>query len=131
MSSRYVRNLTEQWAAAPALGVPFYPTVNMEQNPSDQIWFTLEWDAFGATKDTFCETFTEDGEVRMVFFGPAGAGYDALLAAAETAARLFYGNIDPAGRLVLSSLGAPDEFGGQDQSYFVVEIAIEYTFQKQ
>jgi hypothetical protein len=128
MSSRYVRQLSEQWAAA--LHVPFHPTVNMEQDPTDPLWFTLEWDSFGSTKDSYCETFTEDGEIRMVFFGQSGAGYDAMFQAAESAAAQFYGNADPAGRLVLTSIDPPDEFGTQDGPWFVVEVAVTYQYRK-
>lgn len=129
MSSRYIRNLSEQWARAIPL-LPYHPTVNEEVANPPAVWVTIDWTSFGATKETFCDDFREDGEIRLVFFGRAGIGYDQLFADAEAYANSFYANTDPTGRLVLTSKGVPDKFGTPDGPDFYVEIPINYTFQQ-
>lgn len=130
MSSRYVRNLTEGWAeaAGTASGVPFHPTVNLEVNTQDPIWFTLEWDVLGQTKLTYCENFIEDGQIRLCFFSQVGIGYDEAFQQIEETAAYFFDNTDPAGRLVLMVLDPPDEFGSLDTPWFMVEVLVSYQF---
>lgn len=129
MSARYVRSLTETWLSA--IGAPpYYSTVNAEVAPTDPIWMTAEWQSIGATKETYCETFVEDGEIRLVFFGAPGIGWDALFSTAETVSDLFFLNTDPNEKLVLKLLDPPDEFSSQSEPWFIVEVGVTYQYRK-
>lgn len=126
MSSPYVRGLCETWAGA--LSVPFYNTINEEQDPADAVWVTLEFDVFNSQRDTFCGDVIEDGMVRLVFLGAAGGGATSLLTTAQTEAAAFFANVDPTGALVLQNVGAPEEFGSSDTPLFAVVVAVDYSY---
>lgn len=128
MSSLHIRQLVDQWATALNGRVPFYPTVNKVQDPKDDIWLTIEYDSFGATKETFCDSFVEDGEIMLVFFGRVGVGYATLMTAAEDYAKEFYKSTDPLDQLVLISLNPPIDYGGENSPWFVCEIAVDYQY---
>ena len=127
MSSRAVRTLARTWANA--LPVPYIDTINFDESPTDPIWFTIEFDSYGMDKLSFCQEWQEVGFIQLDFFGLAGVGDDALLAAAEPAVQQFLQNVDPAGKLSLVSFSAPDDFtptGGAPK--FGVSFVIDYTF---
>ena len=127
MSAKYVRDLAKQWAQS--LTVPFYDTVNIEQEPTDPIWCTLEFEYSSSEEITFCGLNVHLGTFSLVFFGSAGIGYESLFAAAETDAAVFYLNDDPNQKLTLTLLDTPEEFettGGVPQ--FGVAIAINYDY---
>ena len=127
MSSRAVRTLARTWANA--LPVPYVDTINFDESPTDPIWFTIEFDSYGMDKLSFCQDWQEVGFIQLDFFGLAGVGDDALLAAAEPAVQQFLQNVDPAGKLSLVSFSAPDDFtptGGAPK--FGVSFVIDYTF---
>lgn len=129
MSAHYVRALTESWLAA--IGMPpYHATVNWEDNPADAVWMTAEWTTFGMTKETYCETFVEDGEIRLMFFGSPGTGWADLFQTAETASEQFFANRDPQQKLVLTVLDPPDEYSSQSEPWFVVEVAVAYQYRK-
>lgn len=129
MSAHYVRALTEQWLIA--LGTPTYHgTVNLEQTPGADVWMTAEWTQFGNTKETYCQTFVEDGEIRLMFFGAPGVGWDQLFLIAEAAAEQFFLNTDPNQKLVLTVIDPPDEFSSQSEPWFVVEVSVSYQYRK-
>ena len=128
MSSRAVRTLARTWANA--LPVPYVDTINFDESPTDPIWFTIEFASYGSDKMSFCQDWREVGSLQLDFFGLAGVGDDALLAAAEPAVRQFFQNVDPAGKLSLVSFSAPDDFtptGGSPK--FGVSFVIDYEFQ--
>lgn len=125
MSSLYVRSKTELWTKADT-SINFYPTVNVNQEPADDIWLTANYEAFDTLKETYCMDMLENGEINLLFFGRAGIGYNALFAAAETYAKTFFANTDTSGRLVLVLKNAPIDFAGRNNPWFIVEIAIEY-----
>ena len=131
MSAHYVRALTESWLSGLGIGAPpYYPTVNFETLPTDTVWLTAEWSSLGATKETYCDTFVEDGEIRLVFFGQPGTGYAALFATAEAVSEEFFMNIDPQQKLILTALDPPDEFSSQSEPWFIVEVSVTYQYRK-
>jgi hypothetical protein len=129
MSAHYVRSLTEAWLIAIG-SPPYHGTVNYEVAPVEPVWMTAEWNSFGATKETFCETFVEDGEIRLMFFGLPGVGWDALIQTAETASAQFFQNIDTNQKLTLTVLDPPDEFASQSEPWFIVEVSVTYQYRK-
>lgn len=125
MSSRYVRNLVRQWATDATVQVPFYDTVNLEQDPNDPVWFTVEFVSFGHVVESYCGKKLEEGELRFVFFGQPGIGDDALLQAAEGAAKAVAVKTDPAGALVLNEPSPPVDYLVLP---FTVEIPVLYEY---
>lgn len=125
MSSAYVRQLTEQWIGAIGT-IPYYNTINQEPNPTEDLWLTLDFEAFGSTVETFCGEQVEEGEIRLIFLGRVGIGYDAVITAAEAFTAAFIANVDPTGQLVLLSTNPPVDFAGQNNPWFVIEIAVDY-----
>lgn len=128
MSTRAVRTLARQWASE--LSVPYVDTINLEVNPEFDIWFTIEFSAYGMDKLSFCDSWQEVGSIQLDFLGLAGVGDDALLAAAEPAVRAFFQKRDPTGLLVFSGISAPDDFtptGGTPK--FGVSFVISYSYQ--
>lgn len=126
MSSFYVRNLAAQWAAA--LATPYYNTVNEEQNPSDSYWLSLDFDAFSTVKETYCNSWEEQGAIHLLFFGVPGVAFQTLFQTAEADAATFFSNVDPGGSLTLEVMNAPLEFGGSDTPYFGVQVSIDYSY---
>ena len=59
MSSLYVRQKVEGWLNDAAMTTPFYPTINEEQDPTDPIWVTADFDSAYREVLAFC-----DGEVK-------------------------------------------------------------------
>lgn len=126
MSSLYVRNLVETWIAAIGT-IPFHQTINqIPDNPQDNIWLTVDFNPAGATKETFCEEFAEDGEITLIFMGRVGIGFNTLFAAAEQFADAFWNSSDPTGKLNLIIREPPFDYAGQDNPWFVVEISFQY-----
>lgn len=125
MSSLYVRQLAEQWIADIGT-LPYYNTINQQQQPTDNLWLTLDFESFGANIETYCGDTLEEGEIRLIFVGRVGIGYDTLIATAEDFAELFFASVDPDGRLVLTNKNPPVDFAGENDPWFVVEIAVDY-----
>ena len=83
MSSSYVRTLFRSWLGDSNIQSPYYDTINMEQNPSEDTWVTAEFDVTFREKKTFCEgSWEEEGEVSLMFNGRAGVGDGELLSIA-------------------------------------------------
>jgi hypothetical protein len=128
MSTFYIRQKAEAWATALIATVPYYPTINQNQDPSDDMWMTLEFQTFGATKETYCDDFVDDGEIILTFFGRVGLGYAPQIQTAEAYAALFFANTDVTGQLVLTSMNPPVDFVGQNNPWYIVEVAFNYQY---
>lgn len=127
MSSLAVRTLADQWALADA-SLPYYPTINQQTEPTDDIWLTLEFQAYGNDLETYCGSTVERGEIILVFMGLIGIGDDTLIAAAETySSNYFDNNQDPAGKLVLVEKQPISDYQGNGNRY-ICEIAIQYEY---
>lgn len=125
MSSLYVRNKIRQWAALCA--TPFYDTINLEQNPSDPVWFTAEFEVENSEMVTYCKDELEEGVVDLVFCGSAGSGDAAVLTAAEADAKVFLAQSDVTGKLVIRRAMPPEEFSaGTGDNWYRVVIGLEY-----
>lgn len=128
MSSLYVRSLCDQWAksAETNTGIPYFSTINEEQNPTDRLWFTLLYQPVNTTQATYCSTW-ETGIVSLIFMGPAGSGFEETLLSAQPVIDDFVASVDATGRLTLEVEQPPSDFTSPDDPWYVVEVAINYT----
>lgn len=127
MSSLYVRQKVREWAELPAVGIPYYDTINVEENPADDIWFTAEFEPEYTEKQTFCGDVSEEGLINFVFETNAGIGDETLITAAESAVNTILEQNDSSQNLVLEMAYAPDEYtGGTADTGYRVSISVEY-----
>lgn len=126
MSSLYVRQFAKTWAQS--LTSPFYNTINEDQNPNDTVWLSIDFNSYTTVKATYCSEWIEQGTINLVFFGRPGIGDDGLIAIAEQDAKTFFNNVDATGKLTLTVLNAPIEFGSSDTPFFGVEVGIDYEY---
>jgi hypothetical protein len=110
--------------------VPYYPTVNMEQNPTDRIWMTAEFGSSYREVLTICQgDVLEDGEVEVIFFGPPGIGYTEVLTALELSIAALLQKVDPAGKLTLTGRSAPFEYSrGTALKNYAVSVYVDYQY---
>lgn len=125
MTSRYVRTEVRNWLLQG--NVPYYDTVNLEQNPTDPIWSTVDWGYADRQMTTYCHNHVEEGSFNVVFFGDPGVGDDALLAAAEADMDLLLLRVDPNARLTLTNYNAPFSF--RQEEHFALEFNVTYEYQ--
>ena len=132
MSSRAVRIEARKLLTAPAVMAlcPFYETINVEQNPTQSIWFTVSFQFEYQEKLSFCENFAEYGMIELIFEASPGTGDDAVFQAAEAVTAELKKFSDSSGKLVLTNFNPPDEFsaGGANESAYRVAVDIEYVF---
>ena len=130
MSSLYVRSTVEGWLQDPAMTLPFYGTINNEENPADSMWTTASFDATYRETLTFCDGIVEEeGEIELVFFAPPGEGYANLMTALEADVATLMAQRDATHKLVLRSATAPMEFsGGTARGDYALAVYIEYVY---
>jgi hypothetical protein len=129
MSALYVRDMVRKWLSDTSLEVPFYDTVNVEQNPTDRNWMTAEFQSTLRDKISFCE-WREEGEILVIFTGAPGVGDGELLSAAEKDIKTFMAFRDLTRQLTITGIQAISEYsGGSANSGYQVEVTIEYTYQ--
>lgn len=129
MSSAYVRTFFRSKTAG--LGVPYFETVNTDQNPGVPVWATFEFNSEFSEVLSFCGDTVEEGTVDIVVSALPGTGDGAAIQAVENAATYLMQQQDATGRLVLLSSQPPDEYssGSADRTYRVV-VGINYRFYK-
>ena len=129
MSALYVRGMVKGWLGDASLDVPFYDTINLEQNPSDTNWVTAEFESTLRDKISFCE-WREEGEVLLIYTGAAGVGDGDLLKAVEKDIKTFMAFRDLTRQLTITGVQAISEYsGGSANAGYQVEVTIEYTYQ--
>jgi hypothetical protein len=128
MSSLYVRTVTEGWMKDAAMLVPYYETINMENNPKDSVWCTCDFSSTFREKLTFCDgANSEEGEVEIVYFGSPGIGYQSLLQALETEMITLMSQRDS--KLSLTSRSAPFEYsGGSADKMYALSVYVDYQY---
>jgi hypothetical protein len=128
MSSRYVRTLVEGWLQDAAMTVPYYRTINEEQNPQDDIWCTAEFSSPFRDLITYCEGLTtEEGEIEIEYFGLPGKGYDTLIQALEADMLILMAQRDPQGKCVLMRRSAPYETSrGSASAMYGLSVYVDY-----
>ena len=130
MSSKYVRDKFRSWLNDGLVDSPYYDTINQDQNPTDDIWVTAEFEVSFREKRTFCEgSWEEEGEVSLMFNGIAGVGDGALLAASEKDIKTLLSFRDETAQLVIDRVGGVNEFSrGTANMGYQLEYVIEYTY---
>ena len=130
MSSKYVRDKFRSWLNDGLVDSPYYDTINQDQNPTDEIWVTAEFEVSFREKRTFCEgSWEEEGEVSLMFNGIAGVGDGALLAASEKDIKTLLSFRDETAQLVIDRVGGVNEFSrGTANMGYQLEYVIEYTY---
>jgi hypothetical protein len=127
MSSLYVRNLVRGWAATSP--TPFYDTINYEQNPNDNVWWTIEFEIENSATETYCGEEIEEGVIELVFCGQPGAGDGAVIAAAEAEGKRLLTQSDTTSQLCLVRAMPPEEFSaGDGDRWYRVVVGIEYQY---
>ena len=130
MSASYVRTTMRKWCdeVATALSIPFYDTVNLEQMPSDNVWFTVSF-VSEYHEGTFCnKEYLENGFITVTAVARPGRGDLEAIQALEQVVPALDAKIDPTGRLVLDSYEPIDEAsnGSADKDYRV-RVIMNYT----
>jgi hypothetical protein len=130
MSSQYVRTTFRSWLQDAQIQTPYYDTINLEQNPSEETWVTASFDVTLREKKTFCEgSWEEEGEVSLIFNGMAGVGDGTLLAIVELDIKTLLSFRDATGQLTITGASGVQEFSsGNVNSGYQIEYIIEYTF---
>lgn len=131
MSSLYIRQKFEGWLQdRTKMKVPYYPTINMDQNPQDDMWCTAEFGSSYRETMTFCDGVTmEEGEVKVVYFGLPGIGEATLLAKMEADLNTLMAQQDLAGKLVITTRSAPFDYsGGSAEKSFALACFVEYQY---
>jgi len=128
MSSRYVRTLVKGWLLDPEMSVPYYQTINEEQNPQDQIWCTADFSSSFRDVITFCNgEISEEGEIEIEYFGLPGIGDDTLIQALEADMVILMARIDPQGKCTLMRRSAPFETsGGSAKLMYGLSVYVDY-----
>jgi len=127
MSSLYVREKVREWAQLPSITVPYYDTINVEEQPTDDVWFTAEFETEYSEKITFCGQTAEEGLINFVFESSAGTGDEALITVAQDTVSTILEQNDPSSELSLEMAYAPEEYtGGSADSGYRVLISVEY-----
>ena len=130
MSSLYVRQQVETWLQDAAMTTPYYPTINEDQNPTDAMWVTADFDANFREVLAFCDgEVREEGDIELVYQGPPGTGYTALITAIEADMKTLMAQRDASGKLVLTNRSAPFEYSNGDADLnYELAITIEYSY---
>ena len=129
MSRGYVRETVRQMITSSGMTTPFHESINYEIIPTEQTWFTIEFNSENTGIDTFCRDRTETGVIDFVFSTLPGSCDTALIAAAESDIQKFMKSKDPNGKLTLLNDLAPEEFtGGDANQYYQVIIGVEYSY---
>jgi len=129
MSRKYVRDTVRGWITSNPPAIPFYETINVDENPTDPTWLTVEFNAEYTDQQGFCGHQEERGVIELVISGAPGVGDGVVISAADALAQQFMNNKDPSGKLTLLNDLAPEEFSGGDANkYYQVIVGIEYQY---
>lgn len=129
MSRGYVRETVRQMIKSSGMVTPFHESINYDEVPTEDTWFTIEFNSEGTNVDTFCYDRTETGVIDFVYSTLPGSGDKDLLATADSDIKKFMNSIDPNGKLTLINDLAPEEFtGGDANQYYQVIIGVEYSY---
>jgi len=129
MSRGYVREAVRQMITSSGMTTTFHESINFDEVPTEDTWFTVEFNSEGTNIDTYCYDRTETGVIDFVFSTLPGTGDTAFLAAAEADIQKFMKSKDPNGKLTLLNDLAPEEFtSGSANQFYQVIIGVEYSY---
>lgn len=135
MSASFLRQQVRTWAAEVAqpgptgTGYAFYDTINLSQNPTDAVWWSVEF-ASEFFEGTFCQRgYIERGFVLLEVFTQAGIGDMPGIQAMESILPALLAKVDPTQRVVLESHEPIQEASAGDASRFYrVSAVVNYRF---
>jgi hypothetical protein len=127
MSSVAIRRKMETFAAG--LGVPYYPTINEEQNPTDPLWMSLDFSGEYSEKTTFCNDQLEVGQIEFLFFANPGVGEQSIFSFIERVLNqvsLYQDN-----NLTLGTAQPLDDNNGSAENrWFEISCRVDYSYRK-
>lgn len=130
MSASYVRAKVEQWCeeVSQVTGEPFYKTINLDNDPQDPVWWTVEFMSLFSEGLLCKKNYTETGVVRVVFIGQPGLGWEDTINALESVIPLLMEKVDPSRRLELADFEpVVEESLGSAEPNYVVSVSINYV----
>jgi hypothetical protein len=128
MSRKYVRDMARAWIQESA-EIPYYDTINIEEDPQDPFWCTIEFSHEYTDLNTYCNSKEEHGVIDIIVSGQPGTGDDDVMEYATNIVNKFMNNRDPSGKLTLLNDQAPEEFSGGDANkYYQVTVGVEYLY---
>ena len=130
MSASYVRKTARQWAnevSALFVQYPYYDTINLEQDPPEDIWWSLEFIS-DFMEGTFCRPgYIERGIIVVTVMAAPGTGDADAITAMEDIVPQMMAKIDPTQRLVIERYEPLEEAsGGSAGKHYRVSVALEY-----
>lgn len=131
MSASGVRSQTRTWCREVAVttGFPFIDTVNEQNRPKDEIWWSVEFEAINS-EGTFCDTgYIENGFIRFVVFGLPGVGDLQAIQALEAIIIEVMKKKDATNKLSLTAYSPVNDYSaGSADNFYQVECSIDYAF---
>lgn len=130
MSASYVRYKIEQWCEEAALtsGVNFHKTINTEETPQDDVFFTVEFMSLYSEGMLCKKNYLEQGMIRLVFVGQPGVGWEDTILSLESVVPEMMSKVDPSRRLELVDYEPlVEESGGSAEPNYVVSVSINYS----
>lgn len=124
MADLYVRNLVRSWLVSGV--VPYYDTVNIEQDPEEDLWCTVDWGFSFPSLMTYCGEVQHEGSFRVLYFGLPGIGDQAVLAAAEIDMASLMSQMDPNKQLALIGISSAEDV--LEENYFGVAYSVDYEY---
>jgi hypothetical protein len=124
MSCSYVREYVKAWCSqvGRAEMCRFYDTINQDQKPRDDVFFSIEFEAYDI-EGTFCQDdYMEVGAVAVIVFARPGLGDDEAVKALERVVVALLNKTDD--RLVFEGHSPinEDSGGSADRNYRVVSL---------
>ena len=121
MSCWFVRDSVRTWCGevAAAVSVPFYDTINREQNPTDNVWWSVVFEG-GEREGTYCaEEYNEEGLITIIVQARPGIGDQEAIQAIELIIDELH--VKKNNQLTLEFPGShfEDTFGSADREYRV------------
>lgn len=126
MSTKYVRTLFRQWCNEVAVSesIPFYDTINIEQDPDEDVWFTVEF--FAEDREgMYCDkAYQEYGSITVVVIAQPGTGDDGAITALEAIVPALWVKKDPNNMFWLEKWlpSFEDSAGSADREYRIGAI---------
>lgn len=121
----------KEWceSASTATGIPFYYTINLQQDPKDDAWFTIQFNSIDH-EGNFCKLeYMELGFIDVILLSTPGKGDLIAITALESIVPVLMDYADPNRRLTLESYEPIQEYSrGDADSTYRVGVQINYRY---
>jgi hypothetical protein len=126
MSSVAVRQKVEAWLMAQP--VKFYPSINEEIEPVEDVWCTVYYAPSSSQKISFCGAIEHKGQFIVVHFANPGLSWDKALEASDMTMNYIVSQVDGDGKFAVTGNGEPVEFtAGDGIPWYGVEVSYNYV----